>query len=709
MDVRETGIDQLGIRVGEWTVWPTLNRIGRSEGSVDLEPKLMDLLVCLAESAGEVVTKEALLDRVWQVEHVSDGTLSHAIAELRRVLGDDARRPSYIETIRKRGYRMVAPVRTEPTTTEPVTVVGVRRPGRGRWVVGVGLAAVVVVAGWMAVDRLGDRSTEPPRIVVLPFESLGGEPDGSFAVGLTDEIISRLAAVRGLQVVSRTTAFNLDTTGKSVRDIGRELGVEYIVEGAVRWSSGREPPTVRITPQLIRVDDDGHLWSGAFDRDPDAILDVQGEIARQIVAQLDLRLAFEESRVIDTPPTDDPAAYRAFLVALERRGSIDPQDLMTAAQMYRRATEIDPGFAQAWAGLAETDGAIHHFGYDRSPERCDDAREALDRALALAPSTPESLRASAFFEYNCGGDLDTARAAFEKALELWPGDALTMRGMAAVCRRTGEWGRAEHWFRRALSLDPRNPVVLVALGAHLTFTHRYDEALQLVDRAIEISPADRVAHFARFELLVLGPGDVDAAAAVLDRVPGPRDAIWHEYAFRRACFAGDFEAAAELATASPPGLQSSYRRCLVATLSGDAGAAELCEEAVAEYRALRDEEPDSQSLRVLLAKALSLAGRNGEALIEAQTAVAMRPAEVDVLAHNAALLVQAQVLGRAGRVQEAAALVRDLLGRPSGLSPARLRLDPELASLRGHPAVERIIDEASTSGPGHGGPAIGSG
>ncbi len=709
MDVRDTGIEPLGIRVGEWTVQPTLNRIGRDGEAVDLEPRLMDLLVCLAASAGEVVTKEALLDRVWRVEHVSDGTLSHAIAELRRVLGDDARHPRYIETIRKRGYRMVAAVRTDPTMTEPAPADGIRRPPRWRWPVVAGLAAVVIVAGWVAIDRLGDRSSVPARIVVLPFESLGGEPDDSFSVGLTDEIISRLAAVRGLQVVSRTTAFNLDTTGKSVRDIGRELGVEYILEGAVRWSTGGEPTTVRITPQLIRVHDDGHLWSGAFDRDPDAILDVQGEIARQIVAELDLRLAVEESRVIDTPPTDDPDAYRAFLVALERRGSIDPQDLMTAAQMYRRAAEIDPRFAQAWAGLAETDGAIHHFGYDRSPERCDTARTALDRALALAPSGPESLRASAFFEYYCGGDLDAARTAFETALENWPGDALTMRGMAAVCRRTGEWVQAEHWFRRALSLDPRNPAVLVALAAHLTITHRYDEALELVDRAIEIGPDDRVAHFARFELLVLGSGDLDAAAAVLDRIPGPRDGIWYEYAFRRACFAGDLEGAAELTRTSPPGLQTPYQRCLVARLSGDAGAAEVCEEAVARYRASRDEQPDSQSVRVLLAKALSLAGRHGEAVIEARTAVAMRPAEVDVLAHNAALLVQVQVLGRAGRIQEAVGLVEGLLEKPSGLSPARLRLDPELASLRGHPTIERLIDEASTSGPSHGGSADGSG
>jgi TolB-like protein/DNA-binding winged helix-turn-helix (wHTH) protein/Flp pilus assembly protein TadD len=691
-------------RIGEWSVQPSLNRLDRDGVSVDLEPKLMDLLVCLAEHAGEVVSKETLLDRVWRVEHVSDGTLSHAVAELRRALGDDARRPEYIETIRKRGYRMVAAVAPDSTPVM-ATEAGLEassRPSRRLAFIALALLLALSAAAWIGIARRGDDPPRVPKIVILPFENLGTEAHESFAAGLTDEIISRLASVRGLQVVSRTTAFNYDSAGRSAPEIGAELGVDYIVEGAVRWSSGGDPQMVRITPQLIRVEEDGHLWSGRFDRRPDNVLDVQSEIARQIVAQLDLRLAREESEVVDTPPTDDPAAYRAFLSALERRGSMDPQDIMTAVQMYRRATEIDPRFAQAWAGLAETNGAMHHFGYDRSPERCENAGSALGRALDLAPSTPATLRASAFFEYHCNRDFTAARSAFEKALERWPGDTLTMRGMAAVCRRNGEWHDAEHWFRRAHSLDPRNPVVLVALGAHLTFTHRYGEALELVDRAIEISPDDRVAHFARFELLLLGWGDVEGAEAVLERAPGPRDAIWYDYAFRCACFAGEYQVAAHLMTEFTPDLQSSFRRCLVATLAGGSDAAGTCEEAIARYRALRDEQPDSQSVRVLLAKTCSLAGRHTDAMAEAQAAVAMRPLDVDVLGHNAAVLVQAQVLGRAGGIDRAVELVEGLLDRPSGLSPALLRIDPEWASLHDDPRIIEIIRADAPSRVDHG-------
>lgn len=696
-------------RIGDWSVHPSLNRLDRDGVSVDLEPKLMDLLVCLAEHAGEVVSKETLLDRVWRVEHVSDGTLSHAVAELRRALGDDARRPEYIETIRKRGYRMVAAVSSDASpeaTPDTRTETRHRHP---RTVMVIALAAVLAAAASIGILRRGGEPSPPPKIVILPFENLGTEAHESFAAGLTDEIISRLASVRGLQVVSRTTAFNFDSTGKSAQDIGAELGVDYILEGAVRWGIDQEPPTVRITPQLIRVDEDGHLWSGQFNRRPHDVLDVQSEIARQIVGQLDLRLARDESEIVNTPPTDNPAAYRAYVEALERRGSFDGGDILTAAQMYRRAVDQDPDFAQAWAGLAEANGAIHHFGYDREPERCETAGRALERARELAPDAPETLRASAFFEYHCRADGLAARAAFEHALDTWPGDALAMAGMAYACRRTGRWEETELWFRRAMELDPRNPTVLWNLGSTLVSGHRYDEGLIFVDRAIELAPDLRFAHFAKCVALWLGWGDTRRAAEVLEQAPGSRDAIWYEYAFRNACYAGDLHAASEIAQESPPGRMSKLQQCLVAYFTDDPETVAVCSEAAAHYRAARDREPDVLWPRLLLTRVLSLAGLHAEALTESATMVAMKPLETDARAHVETLLVRAQILARAGRVDDAVDLVERLLATPSHLSPARLRIDPEWASLRGHPRIEEIIHSDAPMQIDHGASADSSG
>jgi serine/threonine-protein kinase len=654
----------------------------------------MDVLVCLAENPGEVVSKEDLLDRVWKVEHISDGTLSHAVADLRRALGDDARQPRYIETIRKRGYRLVARVES---------VCRIADQTAPRWLIraaaSVFLLAILAAATWIVAHRGGGEPPQPPRIVILPFENLGEEAHSHFAAGITDELISRLAAVRGLHVVSRTTAFNFDSTGKSARDIGRDLNVDYIVEGAVRWGADQEPPVIRITPQLIRVEDDSHLWSGRFNRYPESVLSVQCEIAQQIVAHLDLSLGNAENRVVNTPPTSDPVAYRAFLEALEHRGSVDLNEILIAVQMYRRAVEVDPHFAQAWAGLSEESGAIHHLRYDSAPEHCETARIALARARELAPEAPDTMRAFAFFEYQCQGDAAAARSAFERALQSWPGDALAMTGLAYACRRMGHWQDAEQWFRRALEIDPRNPTVLWELSTTLSLGHRYEEGLATVNRAIELSPDLRSAHFAKCLALWLGWGDTRQTADVLDRVPGSHDVTWYEYAFRNALFSGDPVAASRLAQDSPPGLLLQLHRCLAAGLAGAPEAAATCSEAASHYRGARDRNPDSLWPRLHLAVVYSLAGRHTEAETEAAAAVAMRPFETDAFGHTDALIAQAQVFGRAGRTEAAVALVEQLLSMPSNLSPAWLRIDPEWASIRHHPRIEEIISAGDPDRP----------
>ncbi len=679
------------LRIGGWMVFSSLSRLDRDDSSVHLEPKVMDVLLCLARRPGEVLSKEEILDSVWRVEHVADSTLSHAVAELRRALGDDARRPRYIETIPKRGYRLIATVEAA-SRPEPAPVPDAQRPRR--WMrVGAGLVllSVLVVLAWSLARRDDPGPAGAPRIVVLPFANLGDPAHDHFAAGITDEIISRLATVRGLQVVSRTTAFNYDATGKSARDIGRDLDVDYILEGAVRWSGDTHPSVVHVTPQLIRTRDDSHLWSGRIDRHPERVLDVQGEIAQRVVDHLDLRLARTQMRDLTRPQTSDPAAYQAYLEALERRRSLDRSDVVTAVQMYRRAVELDPAFAQAWAGLAEASGRISHLGYDRAPERCETARLALEKARALAPNAPETLRAAAFFEYYCQGDAIAARSAFERALERWPGDALAMSGMAYACRRMGRWEEAESWFRRAVELDPRNPTVLLNLGAHLCFGHHYGEGLAAVDRAIELAPDLRAAYFARCASLWMGWGDARRAAEMLERVPGPRDGAWYGYAFSNACYAGDSTEALRLAHEAPTSHLSQMQGCLAATVAEAPEATTICSEAALHYRSISDRDPDHQWPRLLLARTSSLAGRHAEAEREAAAALAMRSPETDAVGHAEALLVQAQVLGRAGRTGEAVALVEQLLDEPSTLSPALLGIDPEWAPLRGVPRIEEII------------------
>ncbi len=687
------------VRIGEWTVRRTLNQIEKDGEEVHLEPKVMDLLLCLTEHRGQVVSKDVLLDRVWGVEHVSEGTLSHAVAELRRALGDDARTPRYIETIRKRGYRLIAQVTSEHLD-EPILSIDRRRGVRpAQWVVVLVLIALAVGAYAISGLWIGRDTTRPPRIVILPFENFGEPEHGPFAAGLTDEVIGRLATVKQLRVISATTAFHYDSSGKSARDVARDLDVDYILEGSVRWSTEQDPPVVRISPQLIRAVDDSHVWSASFDRHPADVLDLQSEIARKIVEYLELRLTIAESRMLAASPTNNPAAYRAYLEAIERRGSFSHEDITTAAQMFRRAVEADPDFAQAWAGLAETSGALYHLGYDRRPARCETARRALDRAKELAPEAPETMRAAAFYTYHCEGDAAAARSDFETALLHWPGDTLAMRGMAYACRRTGDWAGAEGWFRRALELDPENPTVLWNLGTVLSAKHHFSEALTLIDRAIAFGPELRSAHFAKIFALWQARGDTHGAAAVLERIPGVRDGTWFGYAVTNACYEGDYEAAVRLARDSPPSFDRSRLLCLTAVLAGNGTAPELCADAISHYGELRDRDPDSLWPHLQLARCRSLAGRHDEALREAETALALRSYDVDALGRTEAELVLAQVLARAGNIESAVERVEKLLAIPSDLSPALLRIDPLWSPVRHHPRIEKIL---SSTGPAHG-------
>jgi TolB-like protein/DNA-binding winged helix-turn-helix (wHTH) protein len=271
-------------RLGDWLVEPLLNRLTRGDESVHLEPRAMDLLVFLAQHPGEVLSRETLIDGVWAEQFVGEAVLRQTIAALRDALGDDAREPTFIETIPKRGYRLIAAVaEVEPPVEQETGRPAARFPGLRR-VVWVAVGAALLLAVIVALLWHGRQAPPagPKRIVVLPFENLGPPEDEYFADGMTEEIISRLAAVSDLHVISRTSAMYFKGTAKKLSEIGDELGVDYALEGTVRWDrSGDGEGRVRITPQLIQVDGDRHLWSERYDEVIEDIFELQSDIAQR--------------------------------------------------------------------------------------------------------------------------------------------------------------------------------------------------------------------------------------------------------------------------------------------------------------------------------------------------------------------------------------------------------------------------------------------
>jgi len=358
-----------GFRFGAFTAEPLKGSVARDDGpSRHLAPKAMDVLVRLAEAAPKPVTRDDLITAVWGERYVSDEVLTHAIKELRHALGDSPTKPKYIQTIPKRGYRLLRKARpiVDPTPA--------REGSKRRYlVIGASLVLVFVACGWFVVNLA--RNAEPteaaeaataadevtvsgitvnpaPRIAVLPFADLS--PDGDqeyFSDGISEELLNILAQIESLKVIARHSSFSFKGQNVDIPTIAAKLDVSYLLEGSVRRSGDR----VRITAQLIDATDSSHLWSEAYDREYSAenLIEIQCEIARAITGQLRMKLTGEDEERLTRVPTDSTEAYAAYLLGRERLKNRKVAELAEAVQQFALSIELDPQFAAAYAGLAD--------------------------------------------------------------------------------------------------------------------------------------------------------------------------------------------------------------------------------------------------------------------------------------------------------------------------------------------------------------------
>ena len=453
-----------GFRFGAFTAEPLKGSVARDDGpSRHLAPKAMDVLVRLAEAAPKPVTREDLITAVWGERYVSDEVLTHAIKELRHALGDSPTKPKYIQTIPKRGYRLLRKARpiVEPTPA--------REGRKGRYlVIAASLLVAVLVLGWFVGDLGQDTEsavapaeadevtvsgitvTPLPRIAVLPFADLS--PDGDqeyFSDSISEEILNLLAQFESLKVIARQSSFSFKEQNVDIATIAAKLDVSYVVEGSVRRSGDR----VRITAQLIDATDSTHLWSEAYDRDYSAenLIEIQCDIARAITGQLSIKLTGDDEARLARVPTKNTEAYAAYLLGRERLKNRKVAELADAVEQFSLAIELDPHFAGAYAGLADACGLYAsysggqvevYYEYDsysggQSNEHCPSSlagREQLARkALELDPESAEawiSLGTSIWEQavHMTGAEtvqrihetLNEAIAAFEQGLELNP-------------------------------------------------------------------------------------------------------------------------------------------------------------------------------------------------------------------------------------------------------------------------------------------------
>jgi TolB-like protein/DNA-binding winged helix-turn-helix (wHTH) protein/tetratricopeptide (TPR) repeat protein len=495
------------VQIGEWLVTPALDSISRGTETHKLEPRTMRLLMCLANSAGEVVSVEYLLTEVWTGVIVGSASVYQAVSQLRKLLGDQDPEPTYIATVPRKGYRLIAAVRpieaaqpieaaseTAPLAdaTRPVAPEAPARPpaARRRWALFAlgGIVLVALVAAGVLMRKKSATSsgvtTAANSIVVLPFVDMSSEKaDQAFCDGLTEELSNWLAQIPTLRVVARTSAFAFRGQGEDVRKIGKELGTNHILEGSMRRSGDH----MRITVQLVDVRNGYHLWSDNFDRPVEDAIKIQEDVSRAVAQTLQVRLTPESERQFAARRTVDPQTYQLYLRARHDQQQITSESTDRAIDLYRQVLTADPNFAQAYVGLAGArlnQGLFHHVpiaDVAALAEPMIAAALRLNPQMSSAYAVRGALRASQL-------RTNDALVDFQQAISLNPSDMGAFSEIGRMRLVDGQPRDALGNYDRAAALDPLNFTLQGARCVALDDMAQYVEAGNACERARILQP-----------------------------------------------------------------------------------------------------------------------------------------------------------------------------------------------------------------------------
>ncbi len=581
------------------------------------------------------------------------------------------------------------------------------------------VVAAIVALTWLRSGSEPEIVVEPqrltppvadgrPRIVVLPLENLGPADHAYFAAGVTDEITSRLASVSALQVISRTTALQHDRAEKTAQQVGADLGVDYLLDGTVRWSTGAgDQNRVRVTPQLIRVADDTPVWSERYDRVIDDIFAVQSEIAAEVIRQLDIALLEPEREALASRPTANLEAYQAYLRGMDyaSRRESQPETWHLAVEMFGRATELDPQFALAYAELSEAHSRMYHWNIDRLPERREMARVAAEKALLIDPDLPEGHRALAYYYYRGHRDYEAALREFDIAARALPNDSHLLEGTAYIRRRQGRFEEAAATLEKALGIQPKSDWMAAELAETYTTMRRYREADRCYQLATTLVPDQPAPYQARAQNYLLWRGDVAAARATLEGMPRQGETssmlAWYHLEVADRNDQAALNRLNRNTKARLIGIESiSYPRDLLHALAhrrmgDDETATAYFENARGMLERRLPEGTVDPRLRIALSMTYAGLGRKDDAIRAGLMAVENFPTDKDAFIGPRFIEHLAVIYAMAGDLEAAIERIEYLLSIPSELSVPILKLDPKWDPLRGHPRFKALLKEAS--------------
>src|SRR2546421_12943699 len=578
---------------------------------------------------------------------------------------------------------------------------------------------VVLIAGALSggLFFLGRFTAQTPRqseaatgstisnksIAVLPFDNLSRDPDNAyFASGIQDEIITRLAKIADLKVISRTSTQQYQSKPGNLFEIAKQLGVANILEGSVQKASDQ----VRVNVQLIQVASDSHLWADTYDRKLVDIFAVESEMAKAIADALQAKLTGGEQQALAAKPTNNSEAYDAYLrgLALEARAS-SPTDSEKVVGFYERSVQLDPTFALAWARLSRANSQVYFGGLDTTPARRDATERALNTAQKLQPNSPETLLAQAYYQYWVLRDYELAKATFGRVRELLPGSSDVPGALALIARRQGRWDESVAYWEQTLVLDPRNTEWLALAAETYAMLRQFPAALKTYDRLLDIVPndPDTVASKAK---IYQAEGNLEQAGELLAGVNAQTpsfiafltkmDQLFLERQFDEAIRLIHSRLTEYRDVSDIERFFNPFFLVLAQENAGDiVGARATAQQMLRPLELLSEKDPDNPNFAQALSLIHAVLGQKNAAIKEAERAITLLPSGKDAVEGPKAEENLASVEVLVGDKNRAIPRLQRLLEIPYAncLTPALLRLHPQWDPLRGDPGFQKLCKE----------------
>jgi len=568
------------------------------------------------------------------------------------------------------------------------------------------LVALVAAIGWNVWKSELFRAAPEKSIAVLPFQNLSPDPDNAyFADGIQEEILTRLASIAGLKVISRTSTQRYQSKPRNLSQIAKQLGVANIVEGSVQKAGDH----VRVHVQLINAHTDSHLWAESFDRKLTDILDVESEIAKRIAESLEQKLTGREKQELAVKPTNNPEAYDAYLRGLAFEGrsyGADEAFLSKAAGFYVRAVQLDPNFAIAWARLSRANSLIYAAkGID--PTRRDEAKRALENAQRLEPNSPETLLALGYYQYGVLEDFGAAKVTLDRVNRMRPGNAEVSYALGLITRNQGEWDQSIAYWEQALALDPRNVQTLTAAAVTYTILRQFPAALKLYDRALDITPDDPDVK-AEKAGIYQAQGNLQEAASLLSQINErtPSMVVFYNKLIQLRLDRNYGELIRFLQARqvqSNDEYDKGVNQVFLAfgqRLAGDTeGAKASAEQARYSFERLYKDQPDNVNVGASLSLAFAALEEKDLALKTAERAIVLCPRAKDQYTGPRYEETLAFIQTLFGQNRLAISTLTQLLQTPYDswfygvpITPALLKLDPIWDPLRSDPAFQKLCE-----------------